>query len=63
MKYDFTFTVRCNTEKLNSFKKWCKKANKEYQGVIREVMEAAPEGRLSIKQSEEHKKTLEELYE
>ena len=62
MSYDFTFTVRCNAEKLEGFKTWCKKAGKEYQDLLREVMDAAPEGRLSIKPNREQKKTMEELY-
>lgn len=61
--YNTTFTIRCNSEKLARFKDWCNKANKEYQDILREAMEAAPEGRLSIIPNKEQKKILKELYE
>lgn len=62
MSLDFTITIRCNEKKLNIFKFWCKKANKEYQDVLREVIEAGPEGRMTITPKKEQLKALKELY-
>tara|TARA_R110000796_G_scaffold251089_2_gene381675 strand:- start:312 stop:503 length:192 start_codon:yes stop_codon:yes gene_type:complete len=63
MAYDFTLTMRCDSEELSDFKHWCKKANKDHQDVLREIIQSAPEGRLKIVQSEEEKESLKEIYE
>jgi len=62
MSFDMILTIRCNLDKLKLFREWCKKANIEYQDLIREVMEAAPEGRLTIKPSKAQKRALNKLY-
>jgi len=64
MKVDFDTTVafRFNKKQKENFETWCKKANKEYQDVLREVMVAGPEGRLTIKPDTKQKKALKELY-
>ncbi len=62
MSLDFTITIRCNEKKLNTFKSWCKKANKEYQDVLREVIESAPDGRMTIRPDKDQMKALRELY-
>lgn len=62
IKYDTTIVVRCDHKVSESFKEWCTLAGKEYPDVIREIMVAAPEGRVSIKPTLEQSKVLKELY-
>jgi len=62
VSYDFTFTTRCDSKKLKRFREWCSTGGKEYQDVLREVIDAGPEDRLKITPEEGQKKTLQELY-
>lgn len=62
IKYDTTIVVRCDNKVAENFKEWCNSAGKEYQDVIREILIAAPEGRVSIKPTLEQLKALKELY-
>ncbi len=59
MKYDFALTVRCKESKLNLFKDWCRKVDKEHHSFVREIMDAAPQGRVTIKPTKE----IKELYD
>lgn len=55
-------TIRCDEDKLSNFKKWCDSGKREYQDVIREMIYASVEGRLTITPSKDQKKLLKELY-
>jgi len=62
MALEFSLKVRCVGTDYNAFRKWCETINKEPCDVIREVMKAAPEGRLNITMTKEQKKHTKELY-
>ncbi len=59
---DTSINVRCNLEKLEKFKEWCSRANKPYQDIIREAMQAGPDGRLHITPNKDQKEALNNLY-
>jgi hypothetical protein len=59
---DTSINVRCNLEELDKFKEWCRQASKPYQDIIREAMQAGPDGRLHITPSKGQKQALNNLY-
>ena len=62
MSFNSTLNVRCKSDKLESFQAWCEKANIEYQDLVREIIQALPEGRVTIKPSKAKKRALSKLY-
>lgn len=62
MALESILQLRCNSKLKKKFSKWCEEAGKEPTSYLREIMEAAPEGRVSIKPTKEQKKVLKEMY-
>lgn len=60
--FNETIVVRCDADVALEFKTWCISMNREYQDVIRELIEAAPKGRVNIKPTQEQLKNIKELY-
>lgn len=58
MELDQILAVRCNSKKLEILKKWCKELKMDHVSFIREIIDAAPEGRVKIKPTKKQK----ELY-
>jgi len=59
---DDKFWFRCSSEKKQEFFEWCKIAETTAGEMLRELIEAIPERRITIKKSEEKNKNLKELY-
>lgn len=63
MSYDGTMMVRIRSSQLSKFKKHCStKLGRPYQEVMREMINAFNDGRLTITPTEEQKQSHGELY-
>lgn len=60
---DDTMQFRCRREEKRDFVNHCRlKLKRPAQDVMREIMVALPDGRLSIKPTDEQKQATKELY-
>ena len=61
--YDDSYTMRANSKEVQKFKRHCsKKLRIPHQEVIREVMSAIVEGRVTITKPKEQNEALGALY-
>jgi hypothetical protein len=59
---DRPINLRVNGEKFKVFEKWCEDSETTTPDILREVIEAIPEGRVKIQKSEIKNQKLKELY-
>ena len=57
-----TLSLRVNLEMFNKFKAKCDALGRPYYSVLRELMTAFAEGRVTIKVPPSQQKTLKEIY-
>lgn len=62
MSLEETITLRCDKVQFKKFIEWCAKIGKKHPDLLRELMEAGPENRLTITPKKGQIEKLKELY-